>query len=72
MSDLNFEDTMKRLEEIALELEKGDLNLEESVQKFEQGINLSKQCNKYLEDAEKKITILLQKENELKEESFEA
>lgn len=71
MSDLNFEDTMKRLEEIALELEKGDLNLEESVQKFEQGINLSKQCNKYLEDAEKKITILLQKENELKEESFE-
>ena len=57
---LNFEETMKKLEEIALELEKGDLNLDDSVKKFEEGITLAKQCNKYLEEAEKKITILLQ------------
>lgn len=72
MSELNFEETMKKLEQIAVELEKGDLNLEESVAKFEQGIELSKQCNKYLEEAEKRITILLQKEGEIKEEKFEA
>lgn len=72
MSELNFEETMKKLEQIAGELEKGDLNLEESVAKFEQGIELSKQCNKYLEEAEKRITILLQKDGEIKEEKFES
>lgn len=72
MSELNFEETMKKLEQIAGELEKGDLNLEESVAKFEQGIELSKQCNKYLEEAEKRITILLQKDGEIKEEKFDA
>lgn len=68
---LNFEETMKKLEEIAVELEKGSLNLDESVKKFEEGITLSKQCNNYLEKAEKKITILLQKEDEIVEEKFE-
>lgn len=72
MSELNFEETMKKLEQIAGELEKGDLNLEESVAKFEQGIELSKQCNKYLEEAEKRITILLQKDGEIREEKFDA
>ena len=42
--DINFEDAMKKLEEIADELEKGDLTLDESVKKFEDGINLSKKC----------------------------
>ena len=68
---MNFEETMKKLEEIAVELEKGNLNLEESVEKFEQGVELSKQCNKYLEEAEKRITILLQKDGETKEENFD-
>ena len=72
MAELNFEETMKKLEEIAGELEKGDLNLEDSVKKFEQGIELSKKCNEYLEKAEKRITILLQKDGEIKEETFEA
>ena len=69
---MNFEETMKKLEEIATELEKGNLNLEESVEKFEQGVELSKKCNKYLEEAEKRITILLQKDGKINEESFEA
>lgn len=68
---LNFEEAMKELEKIALELEKGNLNLDESVVKFEEGIALSKKCNKYLEEAEKKITILLQKEDSIEEENFE-
>ena len=70
--NLNFEEAMKNLEVIATELEKGDLNLDESVAKFEEGMKLSKACSKILDDAEKKITILIQKEDELVEENFVA
>ena len=68
---MNFEETMKKLETITVELEKGELNLEESVKKFEEGMELSKQATKILEEAEKKINILIQKEDEIVEESFE-
>ena len=71
MEDMNFEETMEKLEQIASELEKGDLNLEESLTKFEEGMKLSKKCNEIIENAEKKITILLEKDGELKEEKFE-
>lgn len=67
---MNFEDTMKKLETITGELEKGDLNLEDSVKKFEEGMELSKKASKILEEAEKKINILIQKEDEIVEESF--
>ena len=46
------------------------LELTIEAQKFEEGIKISKECNKILEDAEKKITILLQKDGEVKEENF--
>ena len=71
MSKDNFEDSMKKLEEIVTELENGNLNLDESVSKFEEGMKIAKQCNNILEEAEKKITILLEKDGELKEEKFE-
>lgn len=58
----NFEEQMESLETIVKELEKGDLSLEESVTKFEEGIKISKECNKTLEEAEKKITILVSKD----------
>lgn len=70
MAKSNFENNMEDLEKIVFELEKGDLNLDDSISKFEQGIKLSKECNKILEDAEKKITILLEKNDELVEEDF--
>lgn len=68
---INFEDTMKQLEEIAVQLEKGNLTLDESVEKFEEGMKLSKQCSKTLEEAEKRITILLKnEEGNLEEQNF--
>lgn len=71
--EINFEETIKQLEEIATQLEKGNLTLDESVEKFEQGMKLSKQCSKTLEEAEKRITILLKnEEGNLKEENFTA
>ena len=72
MKELNFEEAMQELETIANGLEKGDLSLEESVAKFEEGMKLSKQCNEMISDAEKKITILLQKDGKIEEENFVA
>lgn len=57
--DISFEEAMESLEKIAGELEKEDLSLDESVKKFEEGMELSKKCNEILESAEKKITILI-------------
>lgn len=66
----SFEEQMEDLEKIVGELEKGDLNLDDSVAKFEEGIKISKECNKILEEAEKKITILVNQDGEMKEEIF--
>ena len=69
--ELNFEETMKELEEVVQKLENGDLNLDDSIKEFEKGMELSKSASKYLEDAEKKITILVKdKDGELVEEEF--
>ena len=59
----SFEGKMKKLEEIATELEKGDLDLDTSVSKFEEGMKISKECSEMLEKAEKKITMLIKGEN---------
>ena len=67
---INFEEIIKQLELIAQELEKGDLNLDESVTKFEQGMKLSKQCNEILENAEKRINILIKNDDNVTEENF--
>ena len=67
---INFEETMKELENIANQLEKGDLSLDESVKKFEQGMELSKKLNKVLEDSEKRINILIEKDGEISEQSY--
>lgn len=68
---MNFEENMENLEKIVQELEKGELNLDDSIKKFEEGMNLSKKCNEILEEAEKKITILIKKDDKLEEEDFE-
>lgn len=68
----SFEESLIELEKITTELEKGDLSLDEAIKKFESGIKLSKECTEKLENAEKRINILVQSENsELVEEKFE-
>lgn len=70
-SELSFEENIEKLEEIAKELEKGDLDLDASVKKFEEGMKISKKCSDILEKAEKKITMLIKNEDdELVEEDF--
>lgn len=59
MATKKFEDSLKKLEHIVDKLEKGDLALEESLKLFEEGIRLSRFCTKQLEEAERKVDILL-------------
>jgi exodeoxyribonuclease VII small subunit len=57
-TDKDFEKALKQLELIVRELESGDTSLNDSLLKFEEGIELYKSCRKTLETAEKKIKIL--------------
>jgi len=68
----NFEEAMLELEQIVSKLEKGDVSLEDSITNFQQGIELSRYCAAKLDDAEKKISILLQdEEGNLIEKDFD-
>ena len=69
-TETNFEELIEKLEEITNKLEKEQLSLDESVKLFEKGMQISKECNSKLEDAENRITILINQNNELKEENF--
>lgn len=55
----NFEEALARLEEIASKLENADAGLEKSLELFEEGVKLTKLCNKKLNEAEQKITKLV-------------
>jgi exodeoxyribonuclease VII small subunit len=57
-SNKSFEEKLKRLEQISELLESGEVQLEESINLFEEGIKLSKECLNILENAELKITQL--------------
>ena len=59
MAEKKFETALARLEEIVRELEGGDLALEQSLKLFEEGIKLSRICNKRLNEIERRVEILL-------------
>ncbi|MDK2823248.1 MAG: exodeoxyribonuclease small subunit [Clostridia bacterium] len=56
---LSYEDAVAKLEEIIKQLEQGEISLEKSINLFTEGINLVKTCNRYLNQAEEKIKVLL-------------
>jgi exodeoxyribonuclease VII small subunit len=66
-----FEESLKQLEGIVAQLERGDLPLEDSIKMFEEGMRLSAQCKQALDSAESKVQILLkQRDGSLKPEPF--
>jgi len=68
----DFEQALKRLEEIVAELEKGELALERSMELFEEGIKLSRWCGDKLEEAERKVEVLVKdSEGALKREQLD-
>ena len=68
----SFEESLKKLETIVDQLEKGDLSLEDSLKLFEEGVGLSSTCRKELDAAEGKVQMLVkQRDGSLKTEPFE-
>jgi exodeoxyribonuclease VII small subunit len=63
MSDLKFEDQLARLEAIVSALEAGNLRLEESLAIFEEGVSLARACARYLDEAERRIEMLVRDES---------
>jgi exodeoxyribonuclease VII small subunit len=67
----SFEESLKKLETIVEQLEKGDLALEKSLKLFEEGVNLSGACKQELDTAEGKVQMLIkQRDGSLKPEPF--
>ena len=63
MAKKKFEEALQELETIVQRLEDGNLSLDESLALFEEGIKLSHLCSQRLDEAEKKVEILLKNEN---------
>ena len=65
MAKEKFEEALERLEDIVRKMEAGDMTLEESLKAFEEGIKLARLCSRRLDEAERRVEILLEQEEEL-------
>lgn len=68
--NLSFEQAIAELEEIVKRLEKGDLTLDESINFFKRGVEITRYCNKKLDAAERSITMLIEGENGITEKEM--
>jgi exodeoxyribonuclease VII small subunit len=66
----DFEQALAELETLVEKMEQGDLSLEESLQSFERGIQLTRNCQQALQAAEQKVQILLEKDGGAQLEDF--
>jgi len=67
---LSFEQAIAELEEIVKKLEKGELTLEDSINYFQRGVELTKYCRKKLDAAERSITMLIEGEDGITEKEL--
>jgi exodeoxyribonuclease VII small subunit len=67
---IDFESAIKELETLVEQMEQGDITLEQSLENFERGIELTRTCQKALQEAEQKVQILTQKQGEETVEDF--
>ena len=66
-----FETALKKLEEVVKKLEGGELSLDDSLKAFEEGVKLSGFCSRKLNDAEKRVEVLIkQKDGTFTRETF--
>ena len=66
----NFEQALENLEELVTAMEEGELSLEESLQAFEKGIKLTRECQTALKKAEQKVQVLINEDGDTKEFEF--
>lgn len=69
-ADITYEEAAAELEKAVALLETGELSLEESIRVFERAVGLVRMCNKRLDDIEKRITILVEGKDGVREEDF--
>ncbi len=72
MPEVKFEKALQRLEEIVDDLESGRLCLDESLKIYEEGVGLIKVCNKKLNEAQKKIEVLVKEEGKLTAKAYKS
>jgi exodeoxyribonuclease VII small subunit len=70
MAKEKFEDALEKLEDIVRKMETGDMPLEESMKSFEEGIKLIRFCSARLEETQKRVEVLLGKEDSLQSKRF--
>ncbi|MEP7337390.1 MAG: exodeoxyribonuclease VII small subunit [Acidobacteriota bacterium] len=70
-SKANFETSLSTLERIVAQLESGDLPLERALELFEEGVGLAGQCQSQLQEAERKVELLLRERGEIKVVPFD-
>jgi exodeoxyribonuclease VII small subunit len=68
---IDFEGSLAQLEELVEQLEAGDLSLEKSMDAFEKGVKLTRECQQALKAAEQKVQLLMEKNGEPQAEIFE-
>ncbi|MGI6066693.1 MAG: exodeoxyribonuclease VII small subunit [Bacillota bacterium] len=61
---LNFENALHQLEQIVKELETGELSLDDTIDRFEEGVKMVKICHQKLSEAERKIEVLIRELDE--------
>ncbi|MDA1371083.1 MAG: exodeoxyribonuclease VII small subunit [Proteobacteria bacterium] len=67
----NFEQALEDLEELVTSMEEGELSLEESLQAFEKGIKLTRECQAALKNAEQKVQVLINENGDTEELVFD-
>ena len=65
--EISFEEKIKKLESIVSELESGEVNLDDAIDKYTEAMKLAKFCSEKLSDATAKVNKILTEDNELKE-----
>jgi len=69
--ELKFEEMMKKLEEIVDDLESGEMSVEQSLKKYDEGVKLLKLCRKRLDETKRKVEVLVKKDGKLEVEPLE-
>ena len=69
-ASFDFEKALQKLEELVSSMEEGDLTLEDSLQAFEKGIKLTRECQAALKEAEQKVQVLISENGDTKELEF--
>ena len=72
VSKPTFEENLERLEQITREMESGDLSLEASLKKFDEGMRLAELCGKKLDEAQRRVELLVNRDGVLTPEPFDS